>query len=67
MTLYLKFADMVSNLGFANIELARSLSERDRLLQTVEEMESRFSRYVESAPDGIFVTDKRGNYVMHHN
>ena len=63
MTLYSKFADMVSNLGFANIELARSLSERDGLLQRVEEMESRFSRYVESAPDGIFVTDKRGNYT----
>ncbi|MGC9321897.1 MAG: PAS domain S-box protein [Kosmotogaceae bacterium] len=63
MTLYSKFADMVSNLGFANIELARSLSERDGLLQRVEEMESRLSRYVESAPDGIFVTDKRGNYT----
>jgi PAS domain S-box-containing protein/putative nucleotidyltransferase with HDIG domain len=63
MTLYSKFVEMVSNLGFANIELARSLSERDKLLQRVEEMESRFSRYVESAPDGIFVTDKRGNYT----
>jgi len=63
MTLYSKFAEMVSNLSFANIELARTLSERDRLLQTVEEMESRFRRYVESSPDGIFVTDKRGNYT----
>ena len=63
MTFYSKFAEMFSTLSFANIKLARTLSERDNLLQTVEEKESRFRRYVESAPDGIFVSDERGNYT----
>jgi PAS domain S-box-containing protein/putative nucleotidyltransferase with HDIG domain len=63
MTFYSKFAEMISNLSFANIKLARTLSERDSLLQVVEEKESRFRRYVESAPDGIFVSDERGNFT----
>jgi len=63
MTFYSKFAEMVSNLSFANIKLARTLSERDSLLQVVEEKESRFRRYVESAPDGILVTDEIGNFT----
>lgn len=63
MTFYSKFAKMVSTLSFANIKLARTLSERDGLLQTVEKKESKFRRYVESAPDGIFVSDERGNFT----
>ena len=63
MTFYSKFAEMVSTLSFANIKLARTLSERDSLLQTVEKKESKFRRYVESAPDGIFVSDERGNFT----
>jgi PAS domain S-box-containing protein len=63
MTFYSKFAKMVSTLSFANIKLARTLSERDSLLQTVEKKESKFRRYVESAPDGIFVSDERGNFT----
>ncbi len=63
MTFYSKFAEMISDLSFANIKLARTLSERDSLLQVVEEKESRFRRYVESAPDGIFVSDERGNFT----
>ena len=63
MTFYSKFAKMVSTLSFANIKLARTLSERDGLLQTVEKKESKFRRYLESAPDGIFVSDERGNFT----
>jgi len=63
MTFYSKFAKMVSTLSFANIKLARTLSERDSLLQTVEKKESKFRRYLESAPDGIFVSDERGNFT----
>ncbi len=45
------------------MKLAKALSERDGFLKMIEEKESRFRRYVENAPDGIFVADERGNYT----
>ena len=63
MTFYSKFAQRLSRLSFSNMKLAKALSERDGFLQMIEEKESRFRRYVENAPDGIFVADERGNYT----
>jgi PAS domain S-box-containing protein len=60
---YTRFANILSQLSHSNLKLARSLTEKDRLLAAHRESERKFSSYVENAPYGIFVTDQKGRYL----
>ncbi|WP_406657097.1 PAS domain S-box protein [Methanolobus sp. ZRKC2] len=63
MSFYTRLTYLISNLSYSNIKLARTLDERDNLLTSLHESESQFRSYVEQAPDGVFITDEKGNYV----
>jgi light-regulated signal transduction histidine kinase (bacteriophytochrome) len=47
MAFYLKLADMLSKLSYSNIELARSVSQRDTLLHSLRQSEERLKHSME--------------------
>ena len=47
MAFYLKLADMLSKLSYSNVKLARSLSERDTLLHSLQQSEERLQHSME--------------------
>jgi PAS domain S-box-containing protein len=57
MTFYAKFAGMVSSLSHGNIRLARTLSERDRLLRDLRESEAKSRAIVDNVDLGIALID----------
>jgi len=64
MTFYAGLGQLISSLGYSRLELARALTEKDRLLQQLGESEERYRALVENAGQAIFVTrDKRLHFV----
>ncbi len=57
---FLKLADMIAQLGFSNVKLARLLAERDRLTATLRESESFYRQTLESVPGMTFTTRPDG-------
>jgi PAS domain S-box-containing protein len=53
MTFYAKFAGMVSSLSHGNIQLSRTLSERDRLLEELRERDAKSRAIVDHLDIGI--------------
>ena len=45
------------------IESIRDISDQKRAEKSLKESEEKFRSYVENAPEGIFITDEKGNYV----
>ena len=45
------------------VHLAKDITERKQASRHLEENEQKLRAYIESSPDGIFVTDKEGNYL----
>lgn len=62
MSFYAKFAMVISGLGHKNLFLSKTLSERDALVHSLSNSESKFRHYLELAPMGISVNDSRGAY-----
>ncbi len=60
MAFFLKLADMIAQLGFSNVKLARLLAERDRLTETLRESESFYRQTLESVPGMTFTTRPDG-------
>lgn len=60
MTLYTKFARVISELSYRNLTLARIVNERDRLLTSLQVSEEKFRTVIEFAPVGFYLTDKQG-------
>jgi len=46
-----------------NSELKQTNTELIIAKEEIEKNEKRFKNYLENAPDGIFVTDRKGNYI----
>lgn len=63
MNFYSKFASLVSSLYYANIKLARTLSERDGLLEKLSESEKKYRAFFENAPLGIFRSTPEGRLL----
>lgn len=61
MAFFLKLSDMLSRLSYSNIKLARSLSERDTLMESLREGEMRLSRAQEIAHLGSWELDLINN------
>jgi two-component system cell cycle sensor histidine kinase/response regulator CckA len=65
MTFYVKLAGMISQLSHRNVILARTVTERDRLLESLRDSEERYRTIVETAQEGIWQLDDqlRTTYV----
>ena len=57
MTFYSKFASILGELSYNNLELEKTLIESKRLTETLRESEERFHALFESANDAIFLMD----------
>jgi PAS domain S-box-containing protein len=53
MTFYAKLADMLSAMSYSNIQLARSLGERERLVDSLRESETRYHSLFENMLEGF--------------
>ncbi|MFA4824925.1 MAG: PAS domain S-box protein [Methanoregula sp.] len=63
MTFYAKFAQMISSISYRNLQLARTVTERDSLLHSLQESERKYRTLGENIPEKIFVKDTALAYV----
>jgi len=61
MSFYMKLAELISKLSHGNIKLARTLTERDRFMESLRESESRYRNFIENAPDVIYSLAEDGS------
>jgi len=54
MSFFMTFANMLSQLNYSNIKLAKSLSERNALVDTLRESEDRFRSVLENSLDATY-------------
>ena len=54
MRFYARFAQFISQLSLSNVKLARTLAERDRLLESLRQSEERYRNLVEGSPDIVY-------------
>ncbi len=64
MTFCAQFAHLISSLSYSNIQLARSVAERESLLAALQESEARFRRAVEEMPVPIMIHDEEGHVLQ---
>jgi PAS domain S-box-containing protein len=64
MAFYARFARMISTLGFRNITLARTVNERDRLLNSLQESERKYHNLYRFAQVGLFETSLKDGTVV---
>ncbi len=63
MDLYSRFIHLITQLSWSNVKLARTVTERDTLLISVQGSEEKLRRYLNNAPNGIFIADEEGRYI----
>ncbi|HJV66903.1 MAG TPA: CheR family methyltransferase [Geomonas sp.] len=63
MSFFMKLADGISRLSFSNLKLARSLGERDLLMQSLEESDKRLQLFIEHAPAALAMFDNEMRYL----
>ena len=63
MAFFMKLADILSMLSFSNLKLARSLSERDALMESLRENEERLNRAQEISHLGSWELDLVNNQL----
>jgi PAS domain S-box-containing protein len=57
MDFFIKLADMISKLSYSNIKLARALSERGALMDSLQRSEALLRSVTDNSPDPIFLKD----------
>ena len=63
MAFFMKLADLISQLSYSNIKLARSLAERDALMDSLRESEERLQLFIEHAPAALAMFDREMRYL----
>ena len=62
ISLLIKFAHILSQLSYINVKLARSLAERNALMNSLQKSEEKYRVLIESANDAVFIhkIDEKG-------
>jgi PAS domain S-box-containing protein len=63
MSYLMKFADLVSKLGYNNVKLARSLTERDTLMNSLVQAKEEWERTFDAVPDLIAILNEQHRVV----
>ena len=63
MAFFMKLADILSKLSYSNLKLARSLAERDALMESLRESEERLQLFIEHAPAALAMFDTEMRYL----
>ena len=63
MSFFMKLADLLSQLSYSNLKLARSLAERDALMASLAESEERLRFFIEYAPASLAMFDNDMRYL----
>ncbi len=63
MAFFMKLADLISQLSYSNIKLARSVAERDALMDSLKESEERLQLFIEHAPAALAMFDREMRYL----
>ncbi|AKB24880.1 sensory transduction histidine kinase [Methanosarcina sp. MTP4] len=63
MSFFMKLANMLSQLGYSNIRLTRSLEEREELVDALRKSEERFRTLAENSPDLIARYDRQSRHM----
>jgi len=61
MDFYTKFARLISELGYKNLELSQSVLEKENLLEKLKESEKKYRELVENLNDVVYAVDNEGN------
>lgn len=64
MSFFMTFANMLSQLNYSNVKLAKSLSERDTLLEALRESESKYRHIIETTREGVWIIDRDDRTVF---
>ena len=67
MSFFMTFANMLSQLSYSNIKLARSLAERDYLVDALQESEEKSRYLIKHAPTCIYEVDFKGQKFISVN
>jgi PAS domain S-box-containing protein len=63
MRFYARFANQLSTLSYANIRLARTLTERDRITDALRDSESFFRTLIDTIPDVVWMKNLQGIFL----
>ncbi|MEI7857555.1 MAG: PAS domain S-box protein [Methanomicrobiales archaeon] len=63
MDYLVKITDFISRLSYSNLKLARTATERDTLLNSLQNSEDKFRTLVENIPQKIFMKDRNSRYL----
>lgn len=66
MAFFIQLSNMLSRLGYANLALARLVSERDRLNESLRESRATLEAALASMSDAVFISDAEGRF-LHFN
>ena len=58
MGYFIKLTELISRLSYSNLELARTLRERDSLMESLRESEERFRILSDNSPDCVALHDR---------
>lgn len=63
MVFYQKFARMISDLSYSNIKLATLVEHHKQTEEKLIQSEQKYRGYIDTSPEGVFVTDAEGHYI----
>jgi PAS domain S-box-containing protein len=64
MAFFAKLADIISQLSYSNIKLARTMTEREGLMGSLRQNESLLRTVMDNSPDPIFLKNRDGQMLL---